>query len=394
MALLGMRTLFTPRLLAGLGLLQQERNLPNEQGKSANASERIAAGIRSTLLSGEHRPHAPFLSHRQLCRKYRAGLNTVRQALDMLEKEGLLYRLERAGTFIHPRAVENRLPDPSDPLKCINYLHAPQPLERMRFYSEYLVGYTEALDLLDMKQRFAICGDDAKGDNAFLADQFAFSEQGCVIADAVPPHLLFWLRERDVPFVVHFYESYPADDLPPHNRVVINKVGAFFEAARHLLALGHKRVGFAGPAEGSAFEGFVSALRTSGLDPSDKGNLPLATEVPGRIELEVADFLDRPNRPTAIVACNDATALDVLAGAAKAGLSVPRDLSVVGYHDLLESAESDPPLTTMSSPKRLQGKSAVAMLLASKERGRKGYDTLVLDCNLVKRGSTAPPVCG
>jgi len=353
-------------------------------------SQRIAREVRSAILEGQHAPHSRLPSYREICARYGASLNTVRRALDTLEKEGLLYRRERAGAFVRAPST----PPPTGP-QCLNFFQAPQPPERHRFQADYLVGYTRALEHHNIKMRFIVCADNTPASESLLSDQFSFAEQGCVFADTIPPAILAWLHERSIPAVVHYYTPTPPPRLPPHHRVCINKVGAFFDATRHLLNLGHRRIGITSlrrltPAPGPEYEGYASALRAAGLDPDPALCLPWFTEDPGRVEEPLLAFLRRPNRPTAIIAGNDATAIAILNAARQLGVSVPGQLSVVGYQDIPEAAAAVPPLTTMLSPKRLQGQTAVEMLLTA-AGGDGEFKDQVIHCRLIERQSSAPP---
>ncbi len=100
-------------------------------------------------------------------------------------------------------------------------------------------------------------------------------------------------------------------------------------------------------------------------------------------------LLSQETRPTAILAMSDQLALGVLEAAEKRGLSVPRDLSVVGFDDVPEAARADPPLTTVWQPHVEKGLRAGRVLVAKLE-GRETEETILLPTELVVRGSTAP----
>ena len=89
---------------------------------------------------------------------------------------------------------------------------------------------------------------------------------------------------------------------------------------------------------------------------------------------------------------SDQLAFGVLDAARDLGLSVPDDLSVVGFDDVPEARKTDPPLTTVHQPVRAKGQEAARMILTAlgAREGEVGR-TVVLETRLVIRESTAPP---
>ncbi|HWV79114.1 MAG TPA: substrate-binding domain-containing protein, partial [Isoptericola sp.] len=97
-----------------------------------------------------------------------------------------------------------------------------------------------------------------------------------------------------------------------------------------------------------------------------------------------------PDRPTAVFAANDLSAIHVIEVAAELGLRVPEDLSVVGFDNIPESWGSAPPLTTVAQPLHRMGAEALRMVLDLLE-GTARERHLRLPTSLVVRASTAPP---
>jgi LacI family transcriptional regulator len=165
-------------------------------------------------------------------------------------------------------------------------------------------------------------------------------------------------------------------------------------ATEHLLELGHRRIGFiAGrPDLQSARlrqQGYELALAEAGLafEPG------LVAE--GAFEQEPSHeaairLLCAADRPTAIFAANDLSAMGVLTAAAELGLDVPGDLSVVGFDNVPESVMSEPALTTIEQPIQLMGRRALEMLLALLA-GSEVAERVTLPTRLVQRRSTAAP---
>ena len=96
-------------------------------------------------------------------------------------------------------------------------------------------------------------------------------------------------------------------------------------------------------------------------------------------------------RPTAVLSMSDAAAAGVLQAARSLGLSVPADLSVVGFDDLPLTRFTDPPLTTVHQPVRRKGEEAAQMLVgALGADGGSAGEHRTLETRLVVRRSTAP----
>lgn len=183
---------------------------------------------------------------------------------------------------------------------------------------------------------------------------------------------------------------------------VDNVLGARL-AITHLLELGHKRIGFvSGPLSSSSrkdrLEGYRSTLLAHGIEPDesliwvenprqDNGEEE-ATEI-GR--LAAATQLRRPNPPTAFFAINDMTAIGIYAGVRDLGLSIPEDISVIGFDDINLCRIMNPPISTVRQPLEELMNSAVDLLIGRMEQRNVGpLQHITLTPNLVIRASTAP----
>jgi DNA-binding LacI/PurR family transcriptional regulator len=176
---------------------------------------------------------------------------------------------------------------------------------------------------------------------------------------------------------------------------VDNRHGGYM-ATDHLLRLGHRRIGYVtGLADHSddlgRLEGYRQALARGGLlfEPG------LVVPGTGRAEggeqvLSMFMGLDEP--PSAVFCYNDMTAIGLLCAARQAGLSVPRDLSIVGFDDIPFASYVCPPLTTIAQPKFEMGQQAVLMVLAligHEEAGDGRVANMVVKGQLIVRDSSA-----
>ena len=175
-----------------------------------------------------------------------------------------------------------------------------------------------------------------------------------------------------------------------------------FEATQHLIDLGHQRIGFIGASinnRGSLkrLEGYLKALEDHGIEIDERlitGRKEAVAEVPGYSTEKMGyegmkRLLSLPQRPTAVFARNDFTAIGAMTAIKEAGLSIPEDIAIVGFDDIPLATHTSPQLTTVRQPMRLQGQLAAEMLLKRIGGGDEFARTeRVLDCELIIRKST------
>jgi LacI family transcriptional regulator len=172
-----------------------------------------------------------------------------------------------------------------------------------------------------------------------------------------------------------------------------NWAGAY-EATRHLLELGHRRIAYIGgpPRAGCDVvraHGWAAAMTEAGI----RVDLDAVPRHAYSFEhgLEAAtEMLSKRNRPTAIFAGSDISAMGVLEAARRAGITVPDELSVVGYDDTILARSATPPLTTVHQPIADIGRTAVNTLLRLGSGESLATKRVELSTHLVVRASTAP----
>lgn len=166
-----------------------------------------------------------------------------------------------------------------------------------------------------------------------------------------------------------------------------------FAATRHLIELGHRRIGMiSGPPDllcsRARMDGYRSAMEAAGLalDPElmQWGDF----HVDGGFKAAMA-MLALAEPPTAIFAGSDLQALGVLEAARVQHRSVPADLSLVGFDDLPLSTWTSPPLTTVRQPLAEMASTAVRLVLALGRGEGTGHRNVELATSLVVRETTA-----
>lgn len=229
----------------------------------------------------------------------------------------------------------------------------------------------------------------------FLPEVSAFVERqklfGVILLPPISENnaLVEMLKERGC----HYVRMASAVIDEPGNLVASTDSLATAEAAKHLAKLGHTHIGFiAGPPGFRSREerrkGFLDGLKQQGVE------LPAKNIVDGAYTYEsgiaaAEKLLKQSPRPTAIFASNDEMAAGVYHAARQLGLSIPGDLSVVGFDDTPVSRRLWPPLTTVRWPIHDMGRAAAAHLLRAATDQPPNDDNAVFPAFLVERESTA-----
>jgi LacI family transcriptional regulator len=196
------------------------------------------------------------------------------------------------------------------------------------------------------------------------------------------------------------YTKYPCisvnDTLPGIGKVITANYGGAITALRHLIGLGHRRIGYIhGPVTPLSM---AAAERRRGYGECLKQNgIPLDMELiekaggwqPPEGYRAARQLLKRRPDITAIFACGDHLAYGVLKALTEEGRRIPQDISVIGFDGDPLGEFTSPSLTTMSQDAARIGRTAGELLL-KKLGGEKCPDTVHIDAELTVRGSTGP----
>ena len=182
----------------------------------------------------------------------------------------------------------------------------------------------------------------------------------------------------------------------PFHTVTTDNLYAAELATRHLIGLGHSHIGHIGGPQDNVLTleretGFRKAMAAGGLVVRDEWMFRGGFEM-GRGLAVAEQFMALRERPTAVFAANDESAIGFLSGLRQHNIECPRDISVVGFDDLAVAAHVWPPLTTMRQPCAALGRLAAEALIDLIEGlpGSRVPQHTVLSSGLVVRGSTAP----
>jgi len=201
------------------------------------------------------------------------------------------------------------------------------------------------------------------------------------------------LRDRGVPMV---FVDRVTDDRDCWSVVVDDNLGGRL-GMNHLIEKGHTKIAFVGHPQNSMkvkarLQGAREALAQTGRSDLELEliNVESWTVQEGNYAAKLIADRDPELRPTAIFCANDIMALGMLQTLERLGISVPRDLAIVGYDDLAWAEMSMIPLTTVRQPRHLLGYTAVEMIMELLDHPNQSVRArhVVLDPELIVREST------
>lgn len=267
------------------------------------------------------------------------------------------------------------------------------PLVHPHYFSTMVAGATEALNEHDL--RAVLAPTEHKHDREVnLLDRLmhGMADGALLVLPEESSEELERLLDSNYRFVV-IDPRLPLDDRIP--AVSAAHTSGAAQAIRHLLGLGHRRIGaITGPRDWVATEerrrGYHAALAAAGILPDPSLEVESDFEIAGGVRAAAA-LLDLPEPPTAIFAFNDNLAIGTIQTARARDLAVPEDLSVVGFDDSSHASLITPALTTVRQPLAEMGRTAVNLLSRLLDGQRVETLHVELGTRLIVRDSTAPP---
>ncbi len=204
------------------------------------------------------------------------------------------------------------------------------------------------------------------------------------------------LLERKIPLVLMDRE------MPEFavSQIVSNNEQGAYAAVSYLLGLGHRHIAIIDSGEGPKQAGEPGLERMKGIQRAlREWNVPLEDDLVlfgqlGNVEMGyhgTLQLLRQSPDVTAIFALTDAIAVGVLRAASEFGWRVPRDLSVLGFDNLLLASHVIPRLTTVAQPVEELGEKATELLLRQIDEPGAPPETVKLETRLIIRESSAPP---
>ncbi|QAS52211.1 LacI family DNA-binding transcriptional regulator [Halobacillus litoralis] len=177
------------------------------------------------------------------------------------------------------------------------------------------------------------------------------------------------------------------------DEVLVDNFEGGYQATAHLLDHGHQRIGYIGGQKDSyatveRYKGYAKALEDYGIEPMDE-YLKLDEFKIHSGYHRGKELLKMSEPPTAVFAGNDAIAVGVYKAARELGISIPEELSVIGFDDSQFAEIVDPELTTIRTPISEMGEKTVELAIQIVREGKNFKETVTFQPSLIERGSTA-----
>ncbi len=261
------------------------------------------------------------------------------------------------------------------------------------FYGMAARSFAETLAANDLQLILAVTDDDPATEH----------RQVLALRSARVAGIAITLTAQPLPATLALLEGIPAVQLLRHLRagpaahVVMNDRAGVREATQHVLALGHRRVGYVGtPRELSTglarLRGFSDAMKAHGV-PVDEALLRFGPPRPDFGRTAVTElWRGAPAPPTALIVASPQLTLGVVEALHHLGTAIPDDVSLVSYGDADWFVACEPAITAVHLPIDEAASRATRVLLAGLDaRSATGTTTTSLQPALIVRATTGPP---
>jgi DNA-binding LacI/PurR family transcriptional regulator len=350
---------------------------------SVPVRDQLRSMLVAEIARGRHSRGSKLPSERELAAAYGTSRTSVRQALEALVEEGVLFRTVGKGTFVQDRANGSGAEATSAKrTRTLAFVIRESIFQFVQAgVNRILLGARKSCQENGHRLLFHSVSEDELDIEKGI--------DGCIITGGAPSRLLDRLRGAGMPVVL-------ADPLlldGTNSSIGFDYAGGMRQAVSYLHGLGHRQIGFIGFPNSEKYVVYWQSLATVGLQyqPHFVEFLQLPDLQPSILAgyLAMQKLLAQGPLPTAMIATNDLVAYGMMDALATSGIKVPQQISVLGFDDLGQDAH--PPLTTIRTDSAEVGRLAVRSLLNQIEKGATNQGRIAVPTELVIRISTAPP---
>lgn len=346
--------------------------------------KQIYEDINMRILMGEYTLGSMLPSESKLCSIYGVERATVRRALALMVDDGKIAKIPGLGASVMGPTETIK----STKRKTLLFLlpkgdheadHISEPFNAKLMDTMEHECFQRGFDLL-----YKTFSDRDTADDLVRV----CNPSGVFFISYLPNEIYRDLHRIGVP-VVLVNQTHPV-----YPSICLDNRGGSKMVVEYLVALGHKKIGFIcgaplyGQNQTNRFNGFIKALASNGLALNNdwvlQGNWSMESGTTAMKQL-----IDKGDLPTAIFAANDTMAMGAIIGALDAGISVPGDISIVGFDNINQSSYFRPSLTTVAVDYKTMSRAACMLMFEMID-----HNSLELNVNiyvplsLIDRGST------
>lgn len=353
----------------------------------------LVSWIKEQIASKRFLPGQKMYSENELKDMFHLSRQTVRHAISVLEKEGVLTRIQGSGTYINDRRQANlekrtRVSVVTTYVDGYIFPRTIQGIENVLFENGYSV-------------QIAFTNNQNSREKTILEDILSRDEVAGVIMETtksgIPnPNLELYreLQRRGIP-VIFINSCYPQLTIP---HVSLNDKMAGRKVTEYLIEMGHRKIGGIFKLDDGQghmrYAGYLEAMRENGLEAMDAHVIWVDTEDMKDLEKYSGRIIDRLQGCTAVLCYNDQVAFDLVEILKKRKISVPEELSVAGIDDSELAVLGDVEITSVPHPMERLGEKAADNLLRMIEDpdfdANFEFDAAVVSRSSVKRTEEGP----
>lgn len=360
-------------------------------------SEKTIEIIRSRKLQ----PHDPVPSESELAKLFGVSRMTTKLALELLAKQGLVYRLPRRGTFLanegHAAIADETLEPaellvPQQEVKKQNLIAIVVP--NMDDYTSGIIAQVEqAAEQLDYEVLVKISRNPSDEDKILkklvdvtkVSGIIIFPKNSIACSDEV-----LRLKLLRFPLVVidRLFREIEIDS------VYHNHYEGCYNLTKYLIDRGHRYIGFVSgrlvlsTSREERYQGYIQCLMDYSVPVNIRNiHLEVSEDLDGEVNSDLVGFLNQNKGMTAIVCSDDYIAARLMRAAYHLNLTIPDDLSLVGFSDIQFSSMLPVPLTTARQSVEKLAHSSVKLLVDRINQVKEGAITIKINTPIIERSS-------
>ncbi|MFH1300445.1 MAG: substrate-binding domain-containing protein [Planctomycetota bacterium] len=339
-----------------------------DQGEAVSTRtkyERIQEHVKKQIREGQLLPGTALPSEQQMANLFDSARSTVRQAMGMLEREGLVSRVQGKGTFVHKDARQ-RVASGLDILALV----IPEVLSG--YYPSLQHSFEEAASQ-SQNQMLVCCTRNNIDKQGNVILQLIDNQVGgvAIVPASTPPTPAYQIRQLQKAGIPVVLCHRPVEGIiAPLLGLPFQQIGRL--AGESLIECGHRRVAFFAPhctqTTDLYLDGFQQALAEGGCELSKDRCYFGADGVIDMQELaaEITDTLQRmmhqPDRPTAIFTTFDSMAERLYLDLTRMGLRMPEDISLIGVGDKIRHSVLQQQIASVTVNESQLGRRAAELL--------------------------------